>query len=365
MLNQKTLALTLAIAGSLALHTERADACTLPSSKSVHRYWSQTGTPTNQERCTYQGGSWKCHLSGWLYTPSGTSGSNLPALVFVHGSGGAWNAGGGKNQQSSCDMINFYVSRGYVVFSPIMRGVGDKTGGASPNINVSTSAGFANTGTYIGDYTDQHSDPSDSLFGWFTVAAHGWGVPNPDDNDIRAMATLEYMDEEVDDIQLALTYLANLPGLGGTGKLINPNKIALSGHSFGGQTVTLASSHSLSPLPKVVINMSGGALSWASSVIWNNVLTHYAAQHKQPLDSRYNDAESSTFDFSPGLAIFQAAVATGVAHLSKYGTGANLDVLCGYDRTDHGCYHTNFQDDAYQVSRWAPDVLDFMHDNGM
>jgi hypothetical protein len=126
----------------------------------------------------------------------------------------------------------------------------------------------------------------------------------------------------------------------------------------------LASSHTLSPSPKVVVNMSGGALSWASSDVWNNVLTYYAAKHKQPLMSRINDAESSTDDYTPGTAIYNAAVATGSARIQKYGTGANLDALCVSDPS-HQCYHTQFQNDAYQVSRWAPDVLDFLQDNGV
>src|SRR5687767_11994981 len=89
MSNQRYLAL-FAIAGSLVLNAERADACTLPT-KAVHRFWQQTGTPSNTDRCTFSLSSgWQCHLSGWLFTPSGTSGVDLPAIVYIHGSGGAF-----------------------------------------------------------------------------------------------------------------------------------------------------------------------------------------------------------------------------------------------------------------------------------
>jgi dienelactone hydrolase len=364
MSKQRMLALTLAIAGSLALHTNRADACTLPASKAVHRYWRQyvfgSGGPSNPERCT----GWNCHLSGWLYTPTGTSGSNLPALVYVHGSGGNWSDGEAKNQQNACEMIDYYVSRGYVVWAPYMRGVADKTGGATPDPNNSTSAGFVNTGTYVGDWSEEQSDPSHPNYPWYTISLHGWGIANPTANDYKALTTLEYMDEEVDDIQAALTYLTGLAGLNGSGKLVDPNAIAISGHSYGGATIVLASSHALSPLPKAVVNMSGGVLSWNSSDVWNNVLTYYAAQHKQPLMSRVNDAESSTNDFTPGIAIYNAASSTGSARLEKYTTGATLTALCASDPT-HQCYHTQFQNDASQVARWADDVLDFLQDNGV
>jgi dienelactone hydrolase len=356
---------------SAALRAGDADACTLPSGAAVHRYWQQTvfymGQPANPDRCTYSSG-WKCHLSGWLYTPTGTTGSNLPALVFVHGSGGNWSAGLAQSQRGECEMINYYVSRGYVVWAPVMRGVADDTFGATPDLTFanSTSAGFANTGTYVGDWATQQSDPSSPNYGWYTAAMPGWGVTSPTYGDYLALTTLEYMDEEVDDIQLALTYLVGLAGTSGAGKLVDPNKIAISGHSYGGATIVLASSHTLSPQPKAVINMSGGVLSWAGSVIWNNVLTYYAAQHKQALMSRLNNSESSTGDYTPGEAIYNAASASGSggAALKKYGTGSTLQALCASNNTNQ-CYHTEFQTDSTQVTRWAPDVLDYLIANGV
>jgi pimeloyl-ACP methyl ester carboxylesterase len=373
----RPLALTLAMTLTGAAIVPRdAGGCTLPTSKAVHRYWGSDayvrGTPSNTDRCSLSFSGWRCHLSGWLYTPTGTSGSDLPALVFIHGSGGSYAAGESISQNGECEMINYFVSRGYVVWAPLMRGVADSTGGATPATGNSTSAGFVNTGVQVSDWSEAESTPGSANYGWYTASLAAWGISSPTADDYTALTTLEYMDEEVDDIQLALTYLVSLPALVGRGPLVDSDKIAMSGHSYGGATIVLASSHALTPLPKATVNMSGGVMSWTSSDIWKKVLKYYAAQHKQALMSRLNDDESSTQDFTPGEAIYNAAngSGTGSAKLKKYSSDTDLDNACppsSYTTFAEmiQCYHTHFQIDANQVLRWAPDVETFLVNHGV
>jgi dienelactone hydrolase len=372
----KVAGLAIALAGAVVVPTRDAAACTLPSSKAVHRYWGSDlfshSTPSNPDRCTNSLFGWLCHLSGWLYTPTGTSGRDLPALIFIHGSGGSYADGESQSQKSECEMIDYFVSRGYVVWAPLMRGVADGTGGATPGITNSTSAGFANTGVQVADWSAAESTPGSANYSTYTASLAAWGISSPTADDYTALTTLEYMDEEVDDIQLALTYLVDLPALSRTGKLVDPDKIAMSGHSYGGATIVLASSHALTPLPKATVNMSGGVMSWTSSDIWKKVLKYYAAQHKEALMSRLNDDESSTQDFTPGEAIYNAAngSGTGAAKLRKYSSDTDLDNACppsSYTTFAEmiQCYHTHFQIDASQVLRWAPDVESFLINQGV
>lgn len=346
-----------------------AEACTPPSTAKVHRYWNQLiitgGQPTNPDRCTYSWFSgWQCHLSGWLYTPTGAGNTNLPLVMYIHGSGGDWGSGGAKSKKGGCELVNQLVSEGYVVWAPFMRGVGDDSDGTTPSIFTSTTAGFANTGTYVVDWAEEQSDPSSPNYGWFTAAMPGWGVTSPTEKDYEALTTLTYMNSQVDDVQAALTYVTGLPGLAGTGKLVDPAKVALTGHSYGGLTVDLATSRTLTPSPKAVVSMSAGTLSWGSSIIWENVIKYYVAKHKQPVMAIQLNEEAST-GFAPVQAIYNAAISAGPSgnRIAKFFADAALNALCATDPEIRQCYHNEFFGDPDWVDQWAPGMLDFLEDN--
>jgi cephalosporin-C deacetylase-like acetyl esterase len=94
-------------------------------------------------------------------------------------------------------MIKQYTLRGYIVFTPLLRGVHDD------------QYAFTNTGLYIDDYLDTLTNPT-------------------------ASNSIDYLHQEIAEVRAALTYLTTF-SIGGI-KQVDPARIALTGHSFGGST---------------------------------------------------------------------------------------------------------------------------------
>ncbi|HEU0031053.1 MAG TPA: hypothetical protein VFQ53_10510 [Kofleriaceae bacterium] len=363
-MRNQLLALVSTLTAAIAGQPSTASACTMPSNARVHVYWTTARPTSGDDRCTVQiDGTLACHLSGWLITPTLSTGSNLPALVYVHGSGKA------KSTSSTCELVSYYTSRGYVVWMPYMRGVGDKTGGVTPSLqNSNLSAGFQNTGAYIDDWSDEQSDPSGPNYGWYTAALRGLLGPDATltTKDYKAITTIEYMDDEVGDVQAALTYLVGQPGLNGLGKLVDPNRIALTGHSYGGVTVVRGSAQPLTPMPKLVVDMSGGALSWNSSRVWSIEMRDSASQHQYPLMAQIVEGES-TAGTLPADEVYDAAQTQ--RFIAKYSTFTlstdDINDCNAQGYTTEHCKHVHFMTDFDQVQRWAPGVRAVMQSLGI
>src|SRR5262249_24548493 len=149
----------------------------------------------NDKRCD----GVRCSLYGWLYMPAAPpSGSGkFPAVVHMHGHG--------QSPGEACAMIKHYTDLGYIVFTPVLRGAHDER-------NT-----FTNTGLYIDNY--------------------GSG----------AMDDIDYLHQEIAEVRAALTYITTFE-VGGV-KPVDPAKIALTGHSFGGSLVIFAAAANLNPRP--------------------------------------------------------------------------------------------------------------------
>jgi dienelactone hydrolase len=179
----------------------------------------------------------------WKQAAKKPSKGNLPLVILVHGSGET------HNRSYFCEQVNRLVKKGYVVFMPYMRGVTDTS-------TADTEGGWRSTGTYIEDYVADHSDGS---------------------ADSNTIYTLSYMLWEAqDEVQFALTRITNMTSGDGSKPLVNPDKIAIMGHSYGGAVVTIAASQSLSPLPATSTRAASG---WAGSILGGH-LDAYAAQHQ-------------------------------------------------------------------------------------
>jgi dienelactone hydrolase len=295
-----------------------------------------------------------CNLNGWLYKPA--SGAYHRAIVFIHGSGKR------KNMASFCSMVNAFVKAGYVVWVPYLRGYVDDThpiaghvdGVAAPTTKCKDSddgkeklAYFCNSGVYVGD------DPKES----------------------SAAGTVAIMQREVDsEISWAFAYLEGLPASGGP--LVDPGKIVLMGHSFGGITVNVAADRTA--VPAALVDLSGGVLSWPGDPQgWAKLLGAPAAKRSKPIVFVQTLNESSYYYSHSGdpaassVSLVESAsngpAARGGASMLVFSAVPNLDVngpWCspGDDHSGdlHNCAHTTFVMDPREVARWMPHVLDFI-----
>jgi hypothetical protein len=350
-----------ALAATFAFSTPRADACTLPTTNvTVKKFWPTAADPAqpngaDANRCDGP----TCALRGYLFTPP-SGGTNLPAIVYVHGSVDD-NVHGA---QSSCELVNYFLGEGYVVFMPWTRGVTDTTSWTTPP----AGAGFSNTGAYISDFTSTQSCTTADK----TVLQSTFGInlsnTDPDDpNNVNkscsTLHTASYMESEAFDAGFAVKYLASLPGTGGTGKLVG--KIALSGHSFGGATVTLGARFSgLARIPEAIIDLSGGVLSWGSGTkVWSKMLSTAVANRVAPMHLIQTYNESPTLTTDSTTVPFLAGGAGPDLTMKLYSDADNTSGCKTGDTAAH-CAHVRFLTERDEVARWAPAVVAFLERQG-
>jgi dienelactone hydrolase len=144
-------------------------------------------------------------LHGFLWRPDGAG--PFPAIL--------WNHGSEKLPGSQPALAKFYTEHAYVFFIPHRRGQG-----RSP-------------GDYIQDLVAQ-APPSE-----------------------RARRMVELQQAAVDDVIAALNFLKSRP-------LVDPNRIAISGCSYGGIQTLLAGERDLGV--KALVPFAPGAMSWEQNV---------------------------------------------------------------------------------------------------
>lgn len=169
----------------------------------------------------------ECHidLRGWLYYEKGKTILNAPLIVYNHGHN--------KERGQPCAIVRFFVSRGYVVFAPLRRG--------------HTSSSASSTGTHLDDYVDQCTNCTQAE---------------------RNLREVNYTKRQTQDVKSAIDYMKKYPYVPDPdappspfgGKLIDPNRIAIMGHSFGGSLTLFANALDLGH--QAAIDISGAALSW-------------------------------------------------------------------------------------------------------
>ena len=330
----KIIGLVLASVLSLTATTKIANAssCSLAYPADAIEYWSKTNPVANSTRCDWSGSTPSCHWYGWLWKgPAATSAStgNLPLVIYVHGSGQT------KSRSSICEIVNYLVPKGYAVFMPYMRGVDDTSSNG-------TGHGFHNTGKYIEDYAGSNT-----------------------------LNTLSYMEWEAEDeVQFALDKVTSLMSGDGTKKLINPNKIALWGHSYGGAVVNIATGNGLSPQPAVTIDLSGAVMSWGSSSYWETYMDSYASTAKNPIYYQQTLNESPSFSIESTSSPFRQANGTGLgaemAVFASIAPDSDTQTSCnaqGYPQ--YQCNHIAFVGDHDSVMHWIGTALDFMTRHGV
>src|SRR5688572_18291295 len=184
-----------------------ASGCTIEP-KLVTYYKPQDLPNTKDTRCDLKDGKCKkLELKGYLYLPPPTVAAKKPYPVIVQ------SHGSGEKVGDYCEFGSYFAELGYAVFMPHRRGHGDSTG------------------VGLGEYTSKH------------CSKPGQGGP----------CKMEYLHKQVADVRAAVDFMKKRGD-------VDPQRIALSGHSYGGIVTVFANTEDLGQ--KAVIDFAGGSQSW-------------------------------------------------------------------------------------------------------
>src|ERR1700758_836703 len=181
--------------------------------------FGQAGQATPPQVVDFPSGS--LHLKGYLWKPPGTG--PFPAVLFSHGSDGpdAMRTGGVTMREAAEALALVFVKHGYAFFYPCRRGHG-------------LSAG---QGRFMQDELKEEETAK--------------GI------DARQKLQFALMTgPNLDDTLAALSFLHALPG-------IDARRMAVVGHSFGGQLTLLAAERDKSL--RATVAFGAAANSWAKS----------------------------------------------------------------------------------------------------
>ena len=302
-----------------------------------------------------------CSASGWLWKNAavGSTTGKLPLVIVIHGSGGT------PSDNYFCPEIHRFVDNGYLVFMPYMRGDQDTTGCGQPTIGQCvdpSGIGFRNTGKVRQDYIDETGGPNATA-------------------DTKASLNIDYLlKESRGEIKDALSFISAAHVNGPFSPLlVDPAKIALMGHSFGGSHVVIAASLAdLSPMPAATVDLSGGVLSWAGSQNWQLEMMPFAMAHQMPIYMQQSTLEyaltqsnnSPTQIVDPTVKNFLAAqgVATATNDAQMAVWSSDHDSVCDGKATPGEiahCYHSRFLLNSTEVDRWWPTALNFLVRHGV
>jgi dienelactone hydrolase len=208
-------------------------------------------------------------LKGYLWRPAGSAPS--PVVLFVHGSGtDASHTGGFVITEAAERLAPTFVKHGYAFLYLFRRGQGLS----------------ADQGPFMQDVLKREKDT----------------------NGEEARKRLQFVlltTDHLDDVTAGLSFLKNLPG-------IDSRRIAVVGHSFGGQLTLLAAERDSSL--RAAVTFSAAANSWeSSSEVRERML---AAVRKTTVPIMLLDAEND-YSTAPGKAMADALAKLGKPHVLK------------------------------------------------
>ena len=266
-------------------------------------------------------------LKGYLYLPGHStvadSPRNLPLIVFNHGSSrstGEW-----------CEVATYFTDKGFAFFVPHRRGHG------------------LSTGMYYTDFLDLVCARSDqNPFG--TCGRVG-------NNDYL----LSYLQDQTFEVAQAISYLSSLKNSAGE-RIINPNRIAIGGHSFGGM-VTLFNNRLLTN-HKAAIDIAGASESWDyfdgdDETDGDNTPDNSASIRF--LKDAVRDANKPIFFLEPknDVSIRPTVVLSKVAgdRSDRY-QAAIYGPVPGVRTGEEA--HGKFVTDPDEIQKWGPAVIEFL-----
>jgi len=240
----------------------------------------------------------KLCLKGYLWKPAGTG--PFPAVLFNHGSGGADadHTAGMPIAQAALTLAPFFIKHGYAFF-----------------LSLSPSSGpVRQPSAYMQDVLRREEQTKGK----------------------EARQHLQFVlltTDQLDDAMAALAFLKTVPG-------IDARRLAIAGHSFGGQLALLAAERDKSI--RAVVTFAAAAESWERSPELRKRLM--SAVHNVNAAIMLTHAEND-FGTTPGKAL-----AAELEHLHKPYVLKIYPPVGTTQEDGHGMLYEN-------IPAWEPDVF--------
>lgn len=230
-------------------------------------------------------------------------------------------------------MATYFTDRGFAFFVPHRRGH------------------ELSTGVLWSDYLDQVCQ---------RTAQEPFGTCGRVNNNEKL---LDYLADQTFEVARAMEFLLWIKNAAGD-RVVNPNKVALMGHSFGGM-VTIFNNAVMTD-HRAAVNIAGASESWDYFDEDDGVNTPDNSQSIRILKSAVRSANKPIFSFEPKndvslrpIAVFaDVAIADFQRHQATIYAPVPPDP--GEDRIDSETAHGRFVLYASQIEKWGPAVLEFL-----
>ena len=306
------LILPLLLAAAAAPTVANPVVCSDPNMIAERRTFVNKNVSGPDLRCKPGSGS-PCTITweGWLYRPIGMVNSH-PAIIYLHGHSPEGPDGSVKSEP--CEMAKFFTGQGYVFFAPLQRGY---------KANQTLFLGMMSTGTHIDTFS--------------------------------GTAVINYLADEAEDVRDAMTWLKTLSGtglcqIGQFCPMVDPARIAIMGHSFGGSLTLFANALSPALGHAAAVDISGGVLSWNSN--WQAQLEAAIDASQQPIYMFQNKNEGS---LEPTADLSARAFRSPHRH-----QGAMFHTVPTSGGAYTGNPHVDFVMVAAEIALWGPSVVTFL-----
>jgi len=263
------------------------------------------GQPSNAPQ-TVEIPSGALHLKAYLWAPPGPG--RFPAVLFNHGRSDSaqwhWRAGNLTLAAAAQAIGPVFARHGYVLLFPFRRGEGLS----------------ADQGDFIGDLLEREKSSK--------------GIEAKNDLQLTLLRT-----DHLDDSLASLAFLKKLPN-------VDARRIAVIGHSFGGQITLLEAvrDHTV----RAAVTFGAAAASWTGSEQVRNSLLEAADTITVPVLLIHT---ANDYSMAPGQAM-----ASELARLSKPYSLKIYPPIGKFSSEGHNFLYSN-------VSLWETDVFQFLGEN--